>query len=129
MGKIVLGNKRRPRRLLSAPLGCLALGEYTMESTVEIGEGGLMMKTLRRFANGSRILLNFYIPGGEILVVPANIVWCRTNEEERINYYGVEFRELDFALNRILRTYIAAKSQDELMREKDKFNLPEEATA
>ncbi len=105
------GNKDRrrvPRRTFEAPVGVLLGGEYEIERTLQVGEGGMMIASSRPIEVGRNIVLNFYLPNSSLIVVRAIIRSAKPGEGGEPSRYGIEFMNLGFQAKREIRNFVAS---------------------
>lgn len=103
-----LGRRRVPRRAFDGVVGVLALGEYVTERAYQIGEGGMMIGSSRPLVIGQNLVLSFYLPNSNPIVVHGvlrNIVPADNKNPIR---YGLEFVKLNFQNKREIRNYVAS---------------------
>jgi c-di-GMP-binding flagellar brake protein YcgR len=109
-----IGRRRVPRRSFVASVGVLIGGKYSVERAYQLGEGGMMIDLKgQKLKVGMLTALNFFLPGGGIVmvrgivraIVPANAV-----EPER---YGLEFLNLGFQHKRAIRNFVAAATRED----------------
>ncbi len=100
--------RRVPRREFIRPVGVLVGGRYYVTRALQIGEGGLKLEFHRPLEVNSQLALSFLIPGQKMTVVRSVV---RNQEpapgEPGLLHFGVEFLNLDFALKRAIRNYVA----------------------
>ncbi len=101
--------RRVPRRAFEARIGLLYKGNYIMGQSLEIGEGGMLLRGIEGLGVDDRIVITFKIPEGEYTVVQGLVRYCDTDKA----CYGVEFSNLDFNVKRSIRTYVASKTAEE----------------
>ncbi len=103
-----LGRRRVPRRAFDSPVGVLLDGEFNIERSYQVGEGGMMVDSGRKVTAGQKLVLSFYLPAGTMIVVRGivrNIVPADHSLPER---YGIEFINLDFQYKREIRNFVAS---------------------
>lgn len=108
-----LGRRRVPRRAFESPVGVLLHGEFAIERSSQVGEGGMMISCGRKIEVGQKLVLSFYLPSDVTIVVRGivrNIVPADGSQPER---YGVEFINLDFQFKREIRNFVASASGTE----------------
>lgn len=108
-----LGRRRVPRRAFESPVGVLLHGEFTVERSFQVGEGGMMISCGRKIASGQKLVLSFYLPSDVTIIVRGivrNVVPVDGTLPER---YGIEFINLDFQFKREIRNFVASASGTE----------------
>jgi hypothetical protein len=109
-----LYRRRFPRRLFFRAVGILVGGKYTMESGVEIGEGGLLLESKRDLKIGNNIVVNLFVPKGSFVTVTGQIIYVLAPKEKlpvlKDPAYGIKFNNLTFESKRMIRDYIAEKT-------------------
>ncbi|AGH95113.1 hypothetical protein A11Q_897 [Pseudobdellovibrio exovorus JSS] len=82
-------------------------GKANMAFGVEIGEGGMSIKTNETLAVDQKLILNFFLSEKDFFSIRATLrnVASLANTTETI--YGVSFDDVPIALRRQIRTYVA----------------------
>jgi c-di-GMP-binding flagellar brake protein YcgR len=112
--------RRFPRRFFKRKVGVLSQGVYQNAIGVEIGEGGMMFSIDKEISEQAKVLVNFRVPNHGFVVVVANV--RNTRHTEGLFQYGVQFDDLDFQNRRRIRDYIAEKTEDEALEERQMQN-------
>lgn len=102
--------RRVPRRVYKKPIGLLYLGEYQVGLSHELGEGGMLIESSRELSLGDLILVTFHVPGILNTTCRAEIRYQAPDVE---GIYGIEFKNLDFDVKRLIRKYVAQRSMSE----------------
>ena len=88
---------------------------YVVEA-VNVGEGGIFLKTDLPLGLGTEVQLEFSIPGsGEKLQMVGKIVWSKeeiVGEEKRVVGKGIRFTECDDLTREQLAEYMERASQE-----------------
>lgn len=101
--------RRFPRRKFTNKVGILSKGIYKIAICKEIGEGGLGLFSPHYFSEKNTILLSFQIKKLEFIIVFARI--CNFSKQNENYIYGIEFQNLNFKYNKIIRNYVAEKRE------------------
>lgn len=102
--------KRRqvPRRGYESSLGVLYRGEYFIEKTYQVSEGGLMLGSKRALKVDEMVVVTFKVPKSPIFIV-RGIVRSVVPAVGRFPVrYGIEFQNLEFSAKREIRNFVAA---------------------
>lgn len=102
-----LGRRRVPRRAFESPIGLLARGEYGIERSYQVGEGGMMFSSARKLDIGQMVVISFYLASATIVVrgTVRSVIPPGKGQPER---YGVEFANLGFQFKREIRNFVAS---------------------
>ena len=106
------GRRRVPRRLFEAPIGMLLHGEYSLQRTYQVGEGGMMVSAPQDLAEGDRLVVSFYLPGVPLIIVRGVVRSVIPENGEQAERYGIEFENLGFQRKREIRNFVAAARRD-----------------
>lgn len=107
--------RRVPRRSFEAIVGILYQGQYSLERSFQVGEGGMMVASSRVIKPGEMVVVSFVIDQDTIVMVRGTI----RNElaaNEKINApirYNIEFHDLQFQFKRAIRNFVAAATHAE----------------
>lgn len=106
------GKKRRvPRRSITARVGVLYKGQYSVCHAVEIGEGGMLFSSFDDIQKDDRVVVTLRIPdvlqGVAIGTVMYTVEGKRIGEPHR---YGIQFDKIEFDLKRKIRNFVASSS-------------------
>ncbi len=119
--------KRLPRRLYRRPVGILSESGYAISDIIEISEGGIMARSISsQFPDNSFVLLNFYLPEGELVIIRAEVRWSKSIIDLPGTFAGFQFKKVTFAHRRLIRAYVAEKRKEELDYEKYKMSAPDQ---
>ncbi len=107
------GRRKYPRRQFVRTIGILSAGVYYISKSCEIGEGGLSFVISGDVALHDEVILSFYIPGKELIVVRAAI--RATNKDKTSGGFiiGCHFENLKFEHKRLIRTFVSEKTEME----------------
>lgn len=107
------GRRKYPRRQFVRSIGILSAGVYYMSKSCEVGEGGMSFVITGDVALHDEVILSFYIPGKELIVVRAEI--RNTNKDKATGNFiiGCHFENLKFEHKRLIRTFVSEKTEME----------------
>lgn len=108
-----LGKRKYPRRQFVRAVGVLSAGVYTLTQSCEIGEGGMSCLISGDVVLHDEIILSFYIPGKNLIVVRAQIRNTRKDEATGNYVIGCHFENLKFEHKRLIRTFVSEKTEME----------------
>ena len=108
--------RRYPRRRFVHRIGVLKNGQYSVGQSVEIGEGGMRVEAGIDVKIGDILVLSFLVTGGSYIVVKSEIRFVKESTGGGYDF-GVAFLNLDFTKKRVIRDYIAAKTEMEARSE------------
>lgn len=112
--------RRVPRRVFTRRIGLLVDGEYHINRSHEVGEGGMLFSSDVPLAEGKSLLISFQVPGNVHVIVRAKVRYLVASKEGNSGHrYGAEFETIDFASKRLIRNYVASKSAVENIVEKN----------
>lgn len=96
--------RRHKRHPLDTQVGILDRGAFSFETSVEISEGGMQLKTFKPLAVGERIEIRFFLPFGPFVSATCEVVY---NYEPHLRQYyaGLRFVEIAPELVSSIRTY------------------------
>lgn len=114
--------RRVPRRIYTKPIGLLYGGQYQISVSYEIGEGGMLIESQYELEIGNLILITFHIPGMLNTTCRAEIKYKSSKTDNLV--YGVEFKNLDFDVKRLIRKYVAQRSMDEDPLRDPHYSMP-----
>jgi hypothetical protein len=100
--------RRFPRRRFTQNTGLLNLGTYSIVLSLEIGEGGILIRSDHHLEVGHHVVVNFFISEKGFITVTGEV---RYKMEESI--FGLKFTNLPFESKRFIRDYIAEKTAAE----------------
>jgi len=104
------GRRRVPRRAFESPVGLLAGGEYDIQSSLQVGEGGMLLGSNRPLKVGDSVLVNFFISSALMVIVRGAV---RYQLKDRPHCFGLEFDKLEFNFKREIRNFVAAATRGE----------------
>lgn len=108
------GRRRVPRRTFKAPVGVLIGGQYAVERAYQLGEGGMMVDCRRgKLKEGTKLALNFFLPGGQVVMVRGIVRAVIPAKEGLPERYGLEFMNLGFQFKRAIRNFVAAATRED----------------
>lgn len=103
--------RKFPRRAFRRRVGLLVRGEYSMALSGEIGEGGMSLILPEALSEGSQLVINFKIPGGDFVSLRGEVRSAQAREE---GYnHGVSFQNIAFTHKRQIRAFVSARSESE----------------
>lgn len=105
-------SRRTPRRVYSRPIGVLNRGVYQVARGHQLSEGGMLISTTESLKVHERVVVTLVMPGGDNVVARGEIIYMNPGEGGR-PHYGVKFTELPLPTRRLIRNYVAAKTQAE----------------
>lgn len=108
--------RRVPRREFRRKVGLLIGGKYNVNLASQIGEGGMMIFSHQPLEIDQQIVIAFRLPESDETVVRATVRYFAEEVTAHGKCYGVEFDNLEFRVRRLIRTYVASKSEDEYFR-------------
>jgi hypothetical protein len=104
------GNRRKfPRRAFNRGVGVLSAGYYLLAQGKEIGEGGLAFIAVERLEEGSSVVLNFQIPGGDFVSCISEVRSCKESPDGGF-LHGCLFRGIKFEHKREIRSFVSSRS-------------------
>ena len=99
-------HRKVPRRKLKAKVGLLCEGHYEVCSSLQLGEGGMLIFTQQKLSVGQLILVTFRLPEGAHLVVRSEVLY---NQKEQL--YGIGFQNLDLPAKRAVRNFVSSSAR------------------
>ncbi len=90
----------------------MCLGQYTVGSGFEIGEGGIAFKSSRELAMEDHVIVSLQVPGGSFVSVRATVKNKQDEGGGRF-VYGVSFENLKFEWRREIRNFVTARTTNE----------------
>ena len=109
--------RRSPRRALERQVGILHRGSYHAGDSLEVGEGGMLIVSDHPMQVGDQLVVTFSIPGN-LLVPTRALVRYEVKNGEYLHAYGLQFAELELNYLRIIRRFVAEKTQAEINLER-----------
>lgn len=103
------GRRKYPRKELRRSVGVLSRGHYFIALSTEIGEGGISIRSEMLLNEGSRVIVNFQVPGGEFVTARAEV---RSTKKEEAGFvtHGLSFENISFSSKRQIRAYVSART-------------------
>lgn len=108
----ITDSRRSPRRAFQRPIGILVQGEYTVAEAAQISEGGMLIVCEYELALKDLIVVTVLLPDGGHAVARAEILYRRKADGGKAAF-GLQFINLPMMKKRIIRNYVAAKTQEE----------------
>jgi c-di-GMP-binding flagellar brake protein YcgR len=107
-----LRRRRVPRREFLRRIGLLVRGQYFVDRSLQIGEGGMMISSPKPLVEGQYVVITFKLPGHQPEVVKGQVRYALKAQGENTQSprYGVEFVNLDFNIKRKIRNYVALQA-------------------
>lgn len=109
-------SRRTPRRVFERPIGVLHHGVYEVAQALQLSEGGMLFISEEKRMIGEFIVVSLVMPTTGCLVVRGEMIYERIHPEGGFQY-GVKFTPLQLNQRRVVRNYVAAKTQEEAERE------------
>lgn len=104
-----LSNRREfERRKFSTRVAVLCHGQFTIETGVEVGEGGMLLRTRKQFNVGDPLEINFSVPGGGYVRCQATVVYKLEYGPGEL-YFGVQFIDPSTVLKLEVRQYVESR--------------------
>jgi hypothetical protein len=101
--------RKYPRKSFRKPIAFLCRGASQFAAGCEIGEGGLSFESEQKISLDQKIVVNFFIPGGNFFSLKATLrSEGRLPENKKI--YGISFDDVSLALKREIRAYVSLAS-------------------
>ena len=108
------GSRRRvPRRDFGRKIGVLVKGHYHLSTSLQIGEGGMMIYSKDALIVDQRVVVSFRFPFSKPRVVTAIVRYVLPAKKGQKANYGLEFINLEFDVRREIRNYVALQTQKE----------------
>jgi PilZ domain len=104
------GRRRVPRRSFESPIGVLLHGEYKMERSYQVGEGGMMLSSRNKLELGTQVVISFFISSGSLIIVRGVVRSVAPATGKMAERFGIEFLNLGFQFKREIRNFVAAAS-------------------
>lgn len=113
-GELELKSRRRvPRRIFETVVGMLLHGQYSMQRTFQVGEGGMMVSAPCDLKMSEQIVVSFYLPSCGLVVVRGVVRSVIPESGEVAERYGIEFENLGFQHKREIRNFVASTDRGE----------------
>ena len=104
--------RKLPRRKFTHKVGLLYKGKYVMAQGRQIGEKGILLEPGLTLEPEQLVLISFAVMNAKIIIVRAKILY-KTVDSSGKDIFGFEFINLPFTDRRIIREYIAEKTETE----------------
>ncbi len=104
--------RKYPRKAFQKPVAYLCQGQSAVANGVEIGEGGLSFVCDQNISMDQNMIVNFFIPEGDFFSLQTS-VRSATLQSNGKTVYGVHFLNMNLALKRQIRAYVARMSLNE----------------
>lgn len=108
--------RRTPRRTFEHPMGILRHGSYDVMQAVQLSEGGMLFRSEEQFQTKEQIVVTLLMPGGGSVVTRGEIIYGGPASSGGYQF-GVRFPSLAVSERRLIRSYVAAKTEAEAERE------------
>ncbi len=105
--------RRVPRRIFETTVGMLLHGQYSIQRTFQVGEGGMMVTAPRDLSIGEQLVVCFYLPGCALVIVRGVVRSVIPESGEVAERYGIEFENLGFQHKREIRNFVASTERGE----------------
>ena len=104
--------RRVPRRKYFEKVGVLVGGRYSVEQAFEIGERGMLISSMVDLNEGDRVVVTFHIPEVLFALARGQVRYeiDANSSDNKVNKYGIEFVDVDFNTRRLIRYYVASKT-------------------
>ena len=86
--------RKYPRHRLDTQVGILEDGAFSFETSVEIGEGGMQLRTFKPLPVGRQVEIRFFLPNGPFVSVTGEVVY---NYEPNTREYFAGIRFINVA--------------------------------
>ncbi len=108
MDPVAIQPKRKyPRRSFTSRVGILIQGKYFIESSLEIGERGMMFTTEIALREQEEIVVSFVIPETFVVITRAQVRYYI--QKGSVAKVGVEFVNISFEDRRRVRDFISQR--------------------
>ena len=106
---MTLARRKFPRRDFNSVVGVLYRGNYSLERTQQVGEGGMMLSYAPgTLPDGALLAVSFYLPSGELIMLRGSVRYNSPLKPGDSPRYGIEFLNVNFHYKREIRNYVAA---------------------
>lgn len=114
-GYMAKSNRKFPRRPFNKPVAFTCKGVAAVVQAIEIGEGGLSIQTDMAFNILDKVVVNFYLPQAGFFTVRAEVKNTVPAQVTKNDYmvYGLGFVDVNLALKRKIRAYVARTLHDQ----------------
>lgn len=113
----IIKKRRFPRRKFTQKIGLLFRGKYDISESVQIGEGGMMIRSPHEHEEGDWVVLSFLVPGRAFVIVRGQVQFKGKDSSIGTPLYGIRFLNITFENRRVLRDFISAKTEAEAREE------------
>jgi hypothetical protein len=93
------------RKKIATKVGVLCRGQFSLEQGVEIGEGGMLLRTRKFFKIGDHLEINFSIPGGGYVSSSAEVLYLIEPTPGEF-YFGLKFLDPATILKLEIRHFV-----------------------
>ena len=78
----------------------------------EIGERGMLISSMGDLNEGDRVVVTFHIPEVLFALARGQVRYeiDANSSDNKVNKYGIEFVDVDFNTRRLIRYYVASKT-------------------
>lgn len=112
--------RRSPRRAFRRPAGLLSGGNYELIHALQISEGGMLVESRARLFAKAKVVVSLIIPGAGPVIARAEVIYIMQSEMGRaVPAFGLQFVDLALPERRLIRNYVAAKTEEEAESEYD----------
>ncbi len=108
--------RKSPRRQFVREMGILYSGQYMICMAAQISEGGVLAMIPEDLILPKLIVVSILMPGGGYAISRAEILYQQGKMGQNIPN-GVKFQGLPLQQRRMIRNYVAAKTQVEAEKE------------
>lgn len=107
-------NRSSPRRAFRRPVGILFRGRYEVIQGLQISEGGMLIESDFGMTAKDRLVVSIILPGGDSVIARAQVVYLMNRDGKRTSQaFGLQFVDLELPKRRLIRNYVAAKTEME----------------
>lgn len=114
----VITKRRSPRRLFQRHVGVLYHGKFILSEARELGENGMMIEAVEEVQTDDQLVVTFAVPG-ERLISTLGVVRYNIDLDGK-RAFGLQFVQMDISYKRLIRRYVAEKSEAEASMEAKK---------
>jgi hypothetical protein len=93
------------RRKVTTKVAMLCKGQFSFEKGVEIGEGGMLLRTSKHLTPGDRMELNFQVPGGGFVTGQAEVLYMLEPSPGEF-FFGIRFVDPSMILQLEVRNFV-----------------------
>jgi hypothetical protein len=106
-------NRRTPRRVFERAVGVLYKGQYKLCRAKQISEGGILLLSDFQLKVNDHVVMTVLLPAGGHAIVRAKVLYTMPAAKGELPSFGLRFLNLPFNIRRLIRNYVAAKTQEE----------------